>query len=291
MPKRTSKGLADRLKVERGGVAVATHQHPVGFMTADEAGTLLKIPLQAIEPNPDQPRKHFNEASLGELAESIRMQGVLQPIVVKRRGETFLLVAGERRYRAALLAGLTEIPAILTDGDEQEIALIENLQRENLKPLEEAEALSALLEDRGYTQERLAGIVGKSRVTITETLALVDLPEEIKRECRTSDIARKSQLLHVVREKDPKRQLALWEGIKDGTITVKSARKVRKGEEPEQAKPRKALRTFSVETPAAKITVRFEKTRVSAEEVWRALDTATKEAKKALPVKKKKTKR
>jgi len=290
MPKRTSKGLADRLKVEQGGVAVAT-RHPVDFMTADEAGTLLKIPLQAIEPNPDQPRKHFDEKSLEELAASIRIQGVLQPIVVKRRGEAFLLVAGERRYRAALLAELTELPAVLTDGDEQEIALIENLQRENLKPLEEAEALSALLEDRGYTQEQLAGIVGKSRVTITETLALVDLPEEIKGECRTSDIARKSQLLQVAREKDPERQLSLWEGIKNGTITVKRARKVRKGEEDEKPKPKKVVKSFDVEDPTAKITVRFDKGRVTNEEVWRALDTAAKEAKKALPVRKKKHKR
>jgi ParB family chromosome partitioning protein len=281
MPRRTSKGLAERLRVEKGGLAVVS-KSPVDFMTADEAGTLLKIPLQALEPNPDQPRKHFDEAALEELTESVRARGVLQPVVVKRRGETFLLVAGERRYRAALQAGLTEIPAILTDGDEQEIALIENLQREDLKPVEEAEALASLLDERGYTQEQLAGIVGKSRVTINETLALVDLPESIKRECRTSDIAPKSQLLHLVREKDPQRQLALWEGIKSGELTVKQARRVRKGEDPDPPRAKKAMKTFAVETPPATVTVRFEKARVSAEEVWRALDTAAKEAKKAV---------
>lgn len=277
---RTSKGLADRLRVE--GATALADPAVVDAMTGDEAGKFLRIPLEAIHPNPDQPRKHFDQERLEELAESIKARGVLQPLIVKRLdGDSFLLVAGERRYRASHLAGLEIVPAILTGDDVQEIALIENLQREDLNPLEEAQALLELQKERGYTQERLSAIVGKSRVSVTEILSLNALPDEIKEECRTSDIAKKSQLLQVVREKDPARQLSLWESIKTGTVTVKDARKQRK-KKTQQGRPKLAKKTFEVEDLGAQITVTFHKSRATREEYIKALQAATREAKREL---------
>lgn len=148
-----------------------------------EGEEVLSIPVDAIRPNPHQPRREFPAEKLEELAASIREKGVLQPITVRRREGAFELVAGERRWRAARIAGLREIPAILrdlTDREVREIALIENLQREDLNPVEEAEAYEALMEDFGLTQEEVARAVGKGRPTVTNRLRLLRLPEEVR---------------------------------------------------------------------------------------------------------------
>lgn len=142
------------------------------------------IPISRIEPNADQPRKTFNTETIEELASSIREKGVLQPIIVKKRGdEQFEIVCGERRFRAATLCGLTEVPAIVKDiaaEDFLEWALIENIQREDLNPIEEAEAYQRLVEERAISQEEVAKRVGKNRVTVTNTLRLLRLPQEVK---------------------------------------------------------------------------------------------------------------
>ena len=276
MPKQTSKGLAERLTSE---APLAVMDHPVDTFTGD-TNNLINIPLEVIHPNPDQPRKHFDEERLQELADSVRAKGVLQPIIVKRiDAESFLLVAGERRYRAALMAGLEKIPAVITTDDEQEIALIENLQREDLNPIEEAEGLKALAERSGYTHEQLATIVGKSRVTITELLSLNELPEQIKEECRATDIATKTHLLQVLREKDEARQLSLWDGIKEGKFTTKQIRRDKKSL---VLKKKKVTKKFEIEKPAAIVTVQFQKARVTEEQVWTALKEAMKLQKKQM---------
>ncbi len=142
------------------------------------------IPISRISPNADQPRKTFNAETIEELANSIREKGVLQPVIVKKKnGEMFELVCGERRFRAAALCGLNEVPAIIKDiagEDFLEWALIENIQREDLNPLEEAEAYQRLVEERMISQEEAAKRVGKSRVTVTNTLRLLRLPQEVK---------------------------------------------------------------------------------------------------------------
>lgn len=147
-------------------------------------GEAILIPLARIEPNPDQPRKEFDGQALEELAESIREKGIIQPIIVERKDSGgFVIVAGERRYRAAKLAGLEEIPALIKNyGDEErlEIALIENIQRTDLKPIEEALAYQKLIEMKGYTQEQLAKKLGKQRSTVANALRLLKLPDEIK---------------------------------------------------------------------------------------------------------------
>jgi ParB family chromosome partitioning protein len=138
------------------------------------------LPLAKVQPNPKQPRRVFDEDKLAELSQSIREQGVLQPILVRPTGKNWQIVAGERRYKAALLAGLKQIPCIvreLSDNATLEIALIENIQRQNLNPLEEAASYQELLDKFGYTQQELGEKLGKSRVYIANTLRLLALPK------------------------------------------------------------------------------------------------------------------
>jgi ParB family chromosome partitioning protein len=152
--------------------------------TGAAAGALRELPVSSIHPNPHQPRKHFDEESLASLAASIRELGVLQPILVREADGDFELIAGERRWRAAKRAGLPTIPVVVKDADDLaslEQAVVENLHRQDLNPLEEAAAYQQLLEDFGMTHEQLAERVGKSRVTITNTLRLFQLPPTIQK--------------------------------------------------------------------------------------------------------------
>jgi len=153
----------------------------------DEKGKLKEgvneISIELVKPNPNQPRKTFNEESLKELAESIGNHGILQPLVVTKMGDGYRIVAGERRYRAAKIAGLTLIPVIikeLTEKEIREIALVENLQREDLNPMEESEALYTLLKENELTQEELAKTLGKSRPAVANSLRLLTLPRELQ---------------------------------------------------------------------------------------------------------------
>ena len=151
--------------------------------TAGEQGTVT-LKLSEIEPNREQPRKRFDEEALTQLAESIRIHGVIQPLLVRpAAGGTYQLVAGERRWRAARMAGLTEVPAVIKELSEQEameLALIENLQREDLNPIEEALGYQELMDAYGFTQEQVAKRVGKSRSAVANALRLISLPEEIR---------------------------------------------------------------------------------------------------------------
>lgn len=149
--------------------------------TGNEPEAVLSI--SEIVRNPNQPRKTFDEDKLAELADSIRQNGVLQPILVRRKGQKYEIVAGERRYQASKLAGLKEIPAVVREIDDDKVfqlALIENLQRSDLSPIEEAKGYKQLLTSRSLTQEELAKILSKSRSTIANTLRLMDLPVEVQ---------------------------------------------------------------------------------------------------------------
>jgi ParB family chromosome partitioning protein len=162
-------------------------------------GTML--PIDLIEPNAEQPRSQLG--NIDELAESIREKGVLEPILVRPIGPNrYQIISGERRFRAAIQAGLDEIPAIELDVDDREqleIALIENIQRKDLTPFEEAEGFHVLQQKFGYTHEKIAQIIGKSRTTITETLLINDIPARIRLLCREAGIANKSVLVQVAR--------------------------------------------------------------------------------------------
>lgn len=141
------------------------------------------LPIAQIAPNKDQPRKLFNQEELAELSDSIKQNGILQPLLVRKKGSKYEIVAGERRYQAAKLAGLTEVPVIIKEISDEEVfklALIENLQRSDLSPLEEARGYRQLIKEKGCTQEEVAKLLSKSRSAITNTLRILDLPEEVQ---------------------------------------------------------------------------------------------------------------
>jgi len=153
-----------------------------------EAESLIEVPIDQIEVNPNQPRKVFDFTALDELAASIRSSGVIQPIIVRRLAGAYQLIAGERRWRAARQAGLERIPAIVrdaTDAQSIELALVENLLREDLNPIEAAQAYQKLLAEFGWTQEELAQRIGKDRTSIANCLRLLRLPEEIQTDLRS----------------------------------------------------------------------------------------------------------
>ena len=157
----------------------------VGEADAETAGMRpdSTLPISEIKPNKGQPRKTFRPEELAELTDSIKQNGILQPLLVRKKGSGYEIVAGERRYQAAKAAGLSEVPVVIREISDDEVfklALIENLQRSDLSPLEEAQGYRQLIKEKGLTQEELAKILSKSRSAITNTLRLLDLPEEVQ---------------------------------------------------------------------------------------------------------------
>ena len=196
---------------------------------AEDVPRVFRLSLAEIEPNPAQPRKHLDPESLHELAGSIERHGLIQPIIVKRRDDSqdgYVLVAGERRFRAHALLGRNEILAIVTQGAADEIALIENIQRQDLHPLEEAAAYARMMQSHGWTQEQLAEAVGKARPTITNILKLNGLAESIKAECAHRGDVSKSVLFEIARQDDVRAQEDLWTRVRDGG-TVRHLRRLR----------------------------------------------------------------
>lgn len=180
------RGLGRGLNALLGDAGVApTPTRPTAHSAGtDTADVVRDLSIERIAPNPAQPRKHFDQASLAELAESIAQYGVLVPIIVRARGDRFEIVAGERRWRASALAKRSSIPAIVRQSDDSdaiEVAIVENLQREDLNPLEEAAGYAHLIEEHGFTQEQLAKRLGKSRPAIANAMRLLSLDDEIKK--------------------------------------------------------------------------------------------------------------
>ena len=195
------------------------------------------IPIDKIAPNPDQPRTEIGD--LTELTDSIRQNGVLEPLLVKPKGDgTYMIIAGERRWRASNLAGLIEVPCIEFDIDEKtiaEIALIENLQRKDLTVWEEADGLAYLSEKFGYTHEEIAKKIGKSRTTVTESMAIAGLPEAIRAKCFKADITAKSTLLEIARQFDEEAMHDFLENIGKNNLKRDAIRRA--------ARPEKKLKT------------------------------------------------
>lgn len=184
------------------------------------------VPIALIRPNPRQPRQYFDEASLKELAESIRARGLLQPVIVRRDDDGgYTLVAGERRLRAAEIAGEGLVPAILSVHDLLEVALEENIQREDLSALEEAEALAVLASERGLSHADLAQVIHKSRPYVSNTLTLTRLPDDIKREFFDDGaVIPREIMISVARQESPEQMRALWRRVKLGALSVRSFR-------------------------------------------------------------------
>lgn len=250
------------------------------------SGDLIqKVAVNLIHPNKDQPRQDFNEASLKELSESIRQYGILQPILLRPMGqEGYEIIAGERRYRAALLAGLTEIPAIIhkegSDETLQMIALVENIQREDLNPVEEALAYESLIRDFGLTQQEVADRVGKSRSAVANTVRLLALDEESKRALQAGSIT-STQARTLLSQTDLVKRRQLLKGFVNQEITVNEAeRRARKPKSQIQADPfkkhyesafREALGTRVSIRPGKKVS-RIEIEYYSPEDLERILE-------------------
>ena len=247
--------------------------HYVELLTSKSAGAPVgrMIPIDKLAPNPNQPRVEIGD--LTELTSSIRQKGVLEPLLVRPSdvGGRFMIISGERRYRASLEVGLTELPCIEMDVDDRdvaEISLIENLQRKDLTPFEEADGLRALSERFGYTHEEIATKIGKSRSTITESLSLAALPQEVRDLCRRADISSKSLLLQIVRQPTDKEMRQLVEQIALGGLTRDEARSVRKG----KAKKEKGFHLkYKAKNQSWSLLIQFKKSRVEKEDLRAAL--------------------
>jgi len=245
------------------------------------------IALEALDPNPEQPRVEIGD--LTELTISIKEKGVLEPLLVKptRQKGRWMIIAGERRWRAAQAAGLREVPCVEMDVDEAavaEIALIENMQRKDLTPWEEADGLAALCQRYGYTHEDVSRKVGKSRTTVTEAIALAAIPEEIREECRRADINVKSLLLQIVRQPDTgmMRQaisaLANKEFTRDEARALIRERKFKEGHKEGNADASKPFTfKYQLPTPNVKVELKFRKAEVEKSEIIEALKSLLKE--------------
>ncbi len=202
--------------------------HYVASLAPEEPATRHRmIPVGQIHPNPDQPRQRIG--SVDALADSIRDQGLLQPILVRRLGKKdFQIIAGERRYRAAVKVGMREIACIEREtrkAESLELALVENLLRDDLTPFEEAMAYRNMLRDHGHTHESLSRRVGRPRTSITETLALLNIPEELREMCWAAGIRSRRQLLRVARERTPEAMAKCVSRIASGVTTTPKKRK------------------------------------------------------------------
>lgn len=225
---------------------------------------LREIEIEAIKPNAEQPRTRFTEQALEELAQSIRENGIVQPLVVRRKGSGFELVAGERRWRAAHKAGLDRVPAVIreiTDDKMLELALIENIQRQELNAIEEAKAYKKLLENLGLTQEMVASRIGKDRTFITSYLRLLKLPNDIQKLVEEEKISvGHARALLMAENADMQRRIA--RNIIDMNLTVREAERVVKRqngnkEAEEKPKPKSKEADANVRAAETKLRRRF----------------------------------
>jgi len=241
---------------------------PEMFGASADLPRISELDIEKIEPNPDQPRKYFDEESLKDLAASIESRGLLQPILVRvGEGDAYIVVAGERRYRAHKLLNRATIPAIITSGDSDELALIENMQRENLTPIEEAEGIKRLIEKHGYYHQDAARIVGKARNTVTSLLKILTLPEDILAECKTSNIATKTLLIELAGA-PAEQQREIWEELKTGRTKTRDAVRGSRGVK-EGGKTASAIymRTLQAVKGVTKNMQSFSNTELSTDEI------------------------
>ena len=265
----SKKGLPDNFRLRHDS-------HYVELLTSRGAGAPVgrMIPIDKLAPNPLQPRVEIGD--LTELVLSIREKGVLEPILVRPSdvGGRFMIISGERRYRASLEVGLVEVPCIEMDVDDRavaEISLIENLQRKDLTPFEEADGLVALAKRFGYKHDEIAKRLGKARTSVTETISIANIPQDVRDLCRRADISSKSMLLQVARQPTDEEMREFVYKIGSTGLTRDQAREIRQG------KPTKA-RSYShqYEDPAGEwsLKITFRTQEATSEELKRALTTA-----------------
>ena len=212
---------------KKGGLGRGIEAIFEGIEDIDNSDRIVVLELDSIKPNPFQPRESFDDRDLEELAESIKQKGLIQPIIVREIDGEYEIVAGERRFLAAKLAGLSSIPAIikqLSDKESAEIALIENVQRKDLNPIEEALAYKRLIETFGYTQEEVAQKIGKDRATISNSLRLLKLPEPILDMLKKGEISA-GHARAILSLKNQNKQVEFANRIKEKKLSVREAEK------------------------------------------------------------------
>lgn len=269
------------------GVKMRHDAHYVDQIATRSRSVGRTIPVTSIFPNPEQPRSEFGD--LTDLTESIREKGVLEPLLVKPKPDgTYMIIAGERRWRSSQLAGLTEVPCIELDIDDNavaEIALIENLQRKDLTVWEEADGLAALGEKFGYTHDQIAQKISKSRSTVTELLAIAGLPNDVRTKCRQAKITSKATLLEIARQFDESAMFDYLDRLGTGKITkrphARSDKKNSAASNGTNSEPTSVGTTFEYASPKADFTleVRFSRSGFSRAELLRALKQAFDEVK------------
>jgi ParB family chromosome partitioning protein len=232
------------------------------------------LPVEQIRPNPEQPRKALGD--LRELSDSIRQKGVLEPLLVRfvPREDCYYIISGERRYHAARAAGLREVPCIEKSADDAEtleIALIENIQRKDLTPFEEADGLQRLAEQFDYSHEDLAKKLGKARSSVSETLSLRNIPESLRKKCVENGVITKSLLLQIARQPTERKMLELFARILQSGLTRDEARKVRSDEKDGPQKPQPFIFQYEPENEAFRFRLQFKKSHVSRDELIRTL--------------------
>lgn len=239
-----------------------------------DESAFLQIPVDQIQPDPNQPRKDLGD--MEGLEASIAEHGIMQPLIVSPTDiDLYTIIAGERRFSAARAAGLETVPAIVRTVEEHkrlELQLVENLHRKDLNPVEEASSYQRLIDEFSLTQEEVGKRISKSVASVNESLRLLDLPDNIKGEFRTSENISKSLLLEIVKQPKSKQQ-EMWQEAKRGELTVKKARQQKttdRSRSAERAKPAQK----EIKTTQAVVTVRFRKARVTKAEIQQALKEA-----------------
>jgi ParB family chromosome partitioning protein len=232
------------------------------------------IPIEKIQPNPDQPRKALGD--LRELTDSVREKGVLEPLLVRYmpREDIYYIISGERRFHASQAAGLTELPCIekiADDAETLEIALIENLQRKDLTPFEEADGLQRLAEVFDYTHDDIAQKIGRARSSVTETLSLRAIPESLRRRCVERGVVSKSLLLQVARQPNERKMSEAVARILAGGLTRDEARRERRDEKSAGPRPQPYLFNFEPEDRSFKLRIQFLRSHVARQELIQAL--------------------
>jgi ParB family chromosome partitioning protein len=272
VPKR---GLPETLRMRHD-------EHYVEALAASAGAPIGRmVPIDLLDPNPNQPRQVMGD--LSELMASVAEKGIIEPLIVRQRGGRYQIIAGERRYHAAVQVGLREVPVVLREVDDaqvMEIALIENLQRKDLTAFEEAEALHQLAQRCNYTHEDMARKLGKSRTSVTESLSLNNMPDEVRNLCRLADITSRSTLLQIVRQGDPAKMLALVEKLtSQGGVTRQEARKETAAGR--MGRPKAFTFKFRAPTKAFALRLSFKKSRVDKAEIIDALEAIIKELRSA----------
>ncbi len=245
----------------------ARNEEPVGKMVA----------LASIEPDPKQPRTTMGD--LSELTNSVQDKGILEPILVRPAAEessaTYVIISGERRFRAAMAAGLDEVPVIemVVDEDEAlEIALVENLQRKDLTPFEEAEGYKALANRFGYTHERISSAVGKSRTVITESLALLRIPPKVREAAQALEIHTKSLLLEVLKAESEDEMIELLEEVSRRGLNRDDLRLKKRGQDSKNPRRRPYVFNFKAPDKSFSLALKFKQSEVSKSDLIRTLE-------------------